>query len=151
MCSSFCPNLLRVDKLDLILSYRVVDKVLHERTGIWDAPQTFEVGFIFGEEKGVGVFAMKLVAAKHTVAGFDHRRRAFTQARFASVTAPAPGIAKPNRRQKMQDSLLRSAVGRGCANQNILWGSFGISDLDVEVAPLRQSVGVPELEFGLHS
>src|SRR6185295_17581599 len=116
MRGRFCPNLLRVDKFDLILSYRVVDRVLHERTAIWDAPQTFEVRFVFGEEKRVGVLAIEFVAAKHIMAGFDHRRRAFTQNWFASVAAPAPGIAKPNRRQKMQDRSLWSAVGRGCAN-----------------------------------
>src|SRR2546423_13840525 len=151
MGGRLCPKLLRVDKFDLILSYRVVDRVLHERTAIRDAPQTFEVRFVFGEEKGVGVFAMEFVAAKHIMAGFDHRRRAFTQNWFANVTAPAPNIAKPNRRQKMQDRWLWSVVGRRCANQNILWGSFGISDLDVEVVLLRQGIGVPELEFGLHS
>src|SRR6267378_3553139 len=117
MGGRFCPNLLRVDKLDPILSYRVVDRVLHERAAIWDAPQTFDVRFVFGEEKGVGVLAMEFVAAKHIMAGFDHRRRASTQNRFASITAPAPGIAKPNRRQKMQDRSLCSAVRRGCANQ----------------------------------
>ena len=151
MGGRFCPNLLRIDKFDLILGYRVVDRVLHEQTTIWDAPQTFDVGFVFGEEKGVGVLTMEFVAAKPIMAGFDHHRRAFTQNWFANVTAPAPGIAKPNRREKMQDRLLRSAVGRGCANQNIFWGSFGISDLDIEVVVLRQSIGVPEFEFGLHS
>src|SRR5207253_10092284 len=123
MGGRFCPNLLRVDKFDLILSYGVVDRVLHERTAIWDAPQTFEVRFVFGEEKGVGVFAMEFVAAKPIMAGFDHRRRAFTQNWFASVMAPAPGIAKPNRRQKMQDRRFRSAVGRRRANQNVFRGS----------------------------
>src|SRR6476620_4515143 len=137
MRGRFCPNLLRIDTLDLILSYRVVDRVLHERTAIWGAPQTFDVRFVFSEEKGVGVLAMEFVAAKHIMAGFDHCRRAFTQNWFAIVTAPAPGIAKPNRRQKMQNRSLWSAVGRGCANQNIFSGSFGISDLDIEVAPLR--------------
>src|SRR5204863_3254134 len=126
MGGRFCPNLLQVDKFDLILSYGVVDRVLHERTAIWDAPQTFEVRFVFGEEKGVGVLAMEFVAAKPTMAGFDHRRRAFTQNWFTSVMAPAPGIAKPNRRRKMQDRSLWSTVGRGCANQNIFRGSFGI-------------------------
>src|SRR2546423_8805697 len=104
MGGRFCPNLLRVDKFDLILSYGVVDRILHERTAIWDAPQTFEIRFVFGEEKGVGVFAMEFVAAKHTMAGFDHHRRRFSQNRFVIITAPAPGIAKPNGRQKMQDS-----------------------------------------------
>src|SRR5260370_36448498 len=108
MRGRLCPNLLRVDKLDLILSYRVVDRVLHERTAIWDAPQTFEVRFVFGEEKGVGILAMEFVAAKHIMAGFDHRRRAFAQNWVASVPAPAPGIAKPNRRQNMLDRSLCS-------------------------------------------
>src|SRR5438309_6779390 len=151
MGGRFCPNLLRVDKFDLILSHRVVDRVLHERTAIWDAPQTFEVRFVFGEEKFVSIFAMELVAAKLVMSRFDYRGRAFTQNRFADVTAPAPGIAKPNPRHKMQDRLLRSAVGCCRANQNILWGSFGISDLDVEIALFRQCIGVPEFEFGLHS
>src|SRR5439155_3437598 len=102
-------------------------------------------------EKGLGVLAMEFVAAKHIMPGFDHRRRAFMQSRFASVTVPAPGIAKPNRRQKMQDRPLRSAVGRGCANQNIFWGSFGISDLDIEVVLPRQRIGVPEFEFWFRS
>src|SRR5436190_20746626 len=101
MGGRLCPNLLRIDKFDLILSYRVVDRVLHERTTILDAPQAFDVRFVFGEEKGVGVLTTEFVATKHIMAGFDHRRRAFTQNRFACVTAPAPGIAKPNRRQKM--------------------------------------------------
>src|SRR6476620_7359654 len=151
MGGRFCPKFLWIDKFDLILSYRVVDRVLHERTAIWDAPQTFDVRFVFGEKKGVGVLAMEFVAAKPIMAGFDHRRRAFTQNWFANVTAPAPGIAKPNRRQKMQDRWLWSAVGRRCANQNILRSSFGISDLDVEVALLRQGIGVPKLKFGLHA
>src|SRR5580765_1049541 len=147
MGGRFCPKLLRVDKFDLILSYRVVDRVLHERTAIWGAPQTFDVRFVFSEEKGVGVLAMECVAAKDIMAGFDHCRRAFTQNWFAIVTAPAPGIAKPNRRQKMQARSLWSAVGRGRANQNIFWVSFGVSDLNIEVALLRQGIGVPELEF----
>src|SRR6476659_5994915 len=134
MGGRLCPKHLRVDELDPILSYRVVDGVLYERTAIWNAPQTFDVRFVFGEEKCIGVLAMEFVAAKHIIAGFYHSRRAFTQNWFASVAAPAPGIAKPNRRQKMQDCSLWSAVGRGCADQNIFWGFFGISDLDIEVA-----------------
>ena len=118
---------------------------------VWYAPQTFEVRFVFGEEKRVAIFEMEFVAPEHIMARFDHHRRHFSQNRFASITAPAPGITKPNRRQKMQDRGLRSAVGRGCANQNIFGGSFGISDLDVEVALLRQSIGVPEFEFWLRS
>src|SRR4029077_13099102 len=151
MRGRFCPNLLRIDTLDLILSYRVVDRVLHKRTAIWDAPQTFEVRFVFGEEKGIGILAMELVGAKHIMAGLDHRRRALTQNWFAIIAAPAPGIAKPNRRQKIQDRWLQSAVGRSCANQNIFRTLFGISDLNIEVALLRQCIGVPKLKFGFHS
>src|SRR5207237_9436324 len=99
MGGRFCPNLLRVDKFDLILSYGVVDRVLHERTAIWDAPQTFEVRAVLGEEKGVGVIAMEFEAAKHSNAGFDHRRRAATHNGFARITSRSPGITNPNRRK----------------------------------------------------
>ena len=51
----------------------------------------------------------------------------------------------------MQRRPFRAAVGRGCANQNIFWGSFGISDLDVEVVLPRQRIGVPEFEFWFRS
>src|SRR5439155_2074388 len=110
MRSRFCPNLLRLDKVDPILSYRVVDRILHEGATVWYAPQPFEIRFVLGEEKFVRVFATEFVAAKRIMTRFDHRTCAFTQHWFASITAPAPGIAKPHRRQKMQDRRLRSAV-----------------------------------------
>src|SRR5438477_7508880 len=118
MGSSLCPSLVRIGDVDPVLNDRVVDRILHEGATVWYAPQPFEIRFVLGEEKFVRVFATEFVAAKYLMARFDHRRRRFSQNRFASIAAPAPGIAKPNRRQKMQDRRLRSAVGRGCANQN---------------------------------
>src|SRR5207244_4568241 len=151
MRGGLCPNLLWVDKVDPILSYGIVDGILHERATVRYTPQPFEIRLVFGEEKCLRIFAMQLVAAKRIMTRFDHRTCAFTQHWFASITAPAPGIAKPHRRQKMQRRPFRAAVGRCRTNQNIFWSSFGISHLDVEIAFLSQSIGVPELELGFGS
>src|SRR5882724_3404301 len=147
MRSSLCPSLARIYDVDLILSNGIVDRILHKRGMVRRAPQPLEIRFVFGEEKLLGVFTMEFVTAKPIMPGFDHCGRGFSQTRFASIAAPAPGIAEPNRGQEMQGRRLGTAIRSGCANQNIFWSCLGIRDLDVEVAILRQSVGVPELEF----
>jgi len=151
MRGRLCANFLRVDKLDPILSYGIVDGILHERAGVRYTPQPFEIGLVLGEEKFFGVFAMEFVAAKHIMARFDYLSCGCTQDWLASITAPAPGITKPNRWQEMQRRRFGPAICRCGANQKIFWRCFGISDLDVEVALLRQSIGVPEFEFWLRS
>ena len=73
MRGGLCPNLLWVDKVDPILSYGIVDGILHETATVRYTPQPFGIRLVFGEEKGVGVLAMEFVAAKHIMAGFDRR------------------------------------------------------------------------------
>src|SRR6266496_1253820 len=151
MRSSLCPSLARFYDVYLVLNNRIVDRIFHERATVRHAPQPLEIRFVFGEEKFFCVFAMEFVTAKPIMSSFDHCERGFSQTRLARIAAPAPGIAEPNRGQEMQGRRLGTAIRSGCANQNIFWSCLGIRDLNVEVAILRQSVGVPELEFWFRS
>ena len=120
---------------------------------IWDAPQTFEVRFVFGEEKVVRIFAMEFVACQAHHGWLIDRLRACILAKSACE------------RSRPQLQVLRNQiVGKKCkfagsgprlvavARIKISSGvALGVSNLDIEVAILRQNIGVPELEFGLAS
>ena len=86
--------------------------------------------------------------------GCDYVRFAFfisgSQHRFGTVPAPAPGVAKPERWEEMQRRRIGPAIGRGRANQNVVRLRFGVFDLDVEKAVLRQRARFPKLEFAFH-
>ena len=78
---------------------------------------------------------------------FDHAilrsaGRANAQIRTRIVQAPAPGIAKPKRRQNVQGRGLFAAVCRRRADQNVVRRLLCEFDVNVEEA-LLEHAGVP--------
>ena len=89
------------------------------------------------------------------MARFDHSQRVGviapdTQIRPCLVQSPAPGIAKPERREEVEWRRRRSAVRDRRADQHVVLSRLGVFDRDVEKAVLTQHVGVPEFELRLH-
>ena len=50
----FCPELRRIDDVDLALDDTIVDRILHEWRYIRNAPESLRVAFVFSEENVVG-------------------------------------------------------------------------------------------------
>src|SRR5271165_191621 len=60
--------------------------------------------------------------------------------------APSPGIAEPERRQKVQFGGLGTAVRSDDADMDLVRRGLGVGDLDVEVAALGKRPGVDEVK-----
>src|SRR6202011_101559 len=144
------PDLVRVYKVKVLAEDGIVNRILHKSAGIWDSPKPGEIGFVFGEETLLRLFTMKMVSAECAVGGFDQRWRSFLQVGFAIVATPAPGVAKPNRRQQMKRRRFRPAVRCGDPDQDVVRGRFGVFDLDIKKPIFAEHIGIPEFEFALH-
>ncbi len=75
--------------------------------------------------------------------------RALLQNRFSFVASPAPGVAKPNRRQEVQRRGMGPAIRRRSSNQDIVGLRFRVLDLDVEETIVRERVCVPKFKLGI--
>src|SRR2546423_6333911 len=88
------------------------------------------------------------------MAGGDYRYVSvvtnFAECRFGISSVPAPGVAKPNRRQQMERRGFWTAVFRADANQNVVRVRFGVLDLDLEIAVLGEGARVPDFKFAFH-
>ena len=149
------PDPVWIDQLEPVLDEAIVDRIFNERCRIGHAPEPFQVGFVLGEKKSIGLFAIEPVGANVVMGRVDDPNllvaaRSFLHGRFAIVPAPAPGIAEPEGRQKMQDGRLRSAVRRVDPDQNIAGARLGIFDFDIEEAVIGQNARVPEFVFAFH-
>src|ERR1700719_1201998 len=76
--------------------------------------------------------------------------RRFTEHRLCWIAAPAPGVAKPKRREQVQGRWFRTAVLRVDSDQDVSRVRFRVLDFDVEETIFRERVGVPDLELGFH-
>ena len=149
------PDPVWIDELEPVLDEAIVDPIFDERCRIGHAPEPFQVGFVLGEKKAIGLFAIEPVGADVRMGRVDHRdlfvaARRFLHGRFAIVPTPAPGIPEPEGRQKMQDGRLRAAVGRVHPDQDVARAGLGVFDFDIEKTVVRQNARVPEFVFVLH-
>src|SRR5271166_4054804 len=66
--------------------------------------------------------------------------------RAVDPVAPSPGIAEPERRQKVQFGGLGAAVRGDDADMNLVRRGLGVGDLDVEITVLAKRPGIDEIE-----
>ena len=128
-------------------------RVLHPGRGVGLVPQPLGVGLVAGEEErhlAVGVeiaLAQVGVARAHqagparTGNGLEHR--SFT------VVARAPGVAKEERGKKVDLGRLRSPIGDGEADRDVVGRELGVLHADVEVAVAGKHPGVEQLVLRL--
>jgi hypothetical protein len=148
----------RVHRLAAAVDQVLVERVLHVGRGIGDAEQPRGVGLVVGEQE-LGRRAVRRgsgdepIATEARVVGENAAVDIDRQVRFPPVAlvgrAPAPGVAKPQRRQQRERGPLGATVGDGDADREIVRRRLAVFDLDVEVAVLGEHPGVRELVFRL--
>src|SRR5438270_11603241 len=86
--------------------------------------------------------------------GSDYRQMTiaarFAKRRFRLIAAPAPSVAKPNRRQQMQRRRFGTAVSCIYPDEDVVGIRLRVLKLDVKVATFSERVRVPNLELAFH-
>src|SRR5438045_1452330 len=94
------------------------------------------IRFIFREQELWTSVAIECPITKLIVGGQNGSVFNLAKDRFGHSLFPRPGVAKPERREQMKVSRLRTAVMNGDADQQIFWIRFGIFNENVEI-PVR--------------
>src|ERR1700736_691049 len=118
MRGCFGPNFVWIYEVKIAADDSIVDRILHKSARIRDVPEPGQIGVIFGKEKFLGLFAIKIVGAERIMRGLDQSGYSFLEIRFPIVSTPAPGIAKPDRWQDVQRRGLRTTICRGDPDEN---------------------------------
>ena len=83
--------------------------------------------------------------------GSDYRHMTiaarFAKRRFRLIAAPAPGVAKPNRRQQMQRRRFGTAVSCIYSDEDVVGIRLRVLKLDVKVATFSERVRIPNLKL----
>ena len=126
----------------------VVDAVLHVGGGVRGAGDALLVGLVLGEEQVGGALAVEIPHAEGRMGGLDHAGAGGTvhlfQERPPDALLEPPGVAEPERRQQVQDGLLRPPVPDRDPDQDVLGGVLRVLHEDVEVAIVVEDPGVDE-------
>src|SRR5260221_9692773 len=132
-----CSYSLRIDRRGISPNDHLVKGILDVRELVRDAVEQLQIRLIFGEEERDRFLAQQTVFTECPMARLDRRQRlemiaADAQIGPFSALAPAPGVAKPERREEVERRRPGAAVrGRG-TNQNVVLRGLGVLDCDVE-------------------
>ena len=135
----------------------LVDAVLHERPLEIAARETPQVRLVF-REQDLGncarialhvppALAERLVLCLDGREAGARRERQLGESRMPRDVRPAPRVAEPQRRQQVQRRLLRAAIRRRDADQDVVAGALRVLDLHVVVPAVVEDAGVRELEL----
>src|SRR6185437_14217467 len=95
--------------------------------------------------------ARQTVTAERLVLGENLRRavrrRQRGQRRLVAERSPAPGVAKPERRQELDSGVLGPAVRHGDAHEDVGWRPLGVFDGQVEIPVALEHAGIEQLEL----
>src|SRR5437764_2339999 len=74
-------------------------------------------------------------------------RLTFLQPRPSPVGSPRPRIAKPDSRQEVEFSRLRTAIDQVNANEYVFRCCFSVFDEDIEIAVFVEDARIEQLKF----
>src|SRR6516164_7296649 len=114
----------------------LVDPVLDVGRRVRSAKQSLVVRVVFGEQQGRISVTLQQKAAQLSMRRLDRGGvlGPLPQGGFWLVRPPSPGVAKPEGREHVQTSGLRSAVGHTDADQYIARSAFRVLDENVEIS-----------------
>ena len=112
------------------------------------------VGLVVGEQQLRVAAAVQPVFAELGMRGRDRPGGAAGRVdgsdcglvRAVDTVAPSPGVAEPERRQKVQFGGLGAAVRGDDADVNLIRRGLGVGDFDVEVTVLVKHPGIEQIE-----
>src|SRR5215831_8577613 len=149
--SRFRPSTFWIHRGGARMHHIVVERVLHVRRPIRKLVQSFAVRFVLGEDQLRLAVTREVVPPERFVLGEDlhgsvarlkHRQRWAIPAQ-----APAPGVAKPERRQHVDRRRLWTAIRNGDSNEKIRGRALRVLDRDVEITVLGEYASVDQLEL----
>src|SRR5687768_2795301 len=106
----------------------LVKRVLVKPTTAGVIPEALRIGFVVRKKKRGSAFDPEPERTERSIDGFYFAGAHLTERRFGRTAAPAPDIAKPDRRQKMEASALGPAIMNGDARDNFIRPRFGVLD-----------------------
>ncbi len=121
-----------------------VERILVEMFTVSVVVQAQRIGFVPGKQKLGNVALPEVKVSESWVVSKD--RIAVDPADVATqrVAPPYPGVAEPERRQKMQERILRAAIADRGADQQIVYARLCVLDKNVEVAVSIKDSGVDQ-------
>src|SRR2546421_1430244 len=86
--------------------------------------------------------------------GSDYRHMTiaarFAKRRFRLIAAPAPSVAKPNRREQMQRRRFGTAVSCIYPDEDVVGIRLRVLNLDVKIAVFSERIRVPDFKLAFH-
>ena len=124
----------------------VVDPILHVGGSVRRTPEALEVRVVVGEEEIGRALGDQPAHAERVVVGLDDGGALpGAQRGTRSAQVPGPRIAEPERRQQIERGGVRTSVGGGDADQDVVHAGLGVLDQDVPVAVLIEHARVEQL------
>lgn len=157
LAATLVPDSLRFKNAVLVVHHMSVERVLHPWRGIARPEQALRIGLVVGKQKlwstTVDDIAREQIAPQRRMigpqlAGAGAIDPALGPVAF-SLSTPGPGVSVPQRREHVQGSGVRAAIGTGDLDQNIVRTCFGVLDEDIEVPALTEDPRVLDLELGI--
>ena len=157
--SDLGPLLIGVDGIRLPVDDVAMKAVLGIRMMVLLAVETLGIRFVLGEQQIRRAFCVEVVGTCFWVYGFHghhvtwalylpQERLPDNVAHRPSLVAPAPGIAVPQRGQRVARGCFWTSVCDADADKDIVFVGFGIFDQDVKVALLVKDARVEQLILG---